>query len=128
MAQRTDLIEMRKKRGLNIYEMADICGVSVTVLAYVEDGEVTHPKIVKKIQRGYGLTDDQAELLLPINRRPHGGQYDPDKFVVPDPIDPDTIERRIADRKRTIAENAKAKIDSLKDIHYGRWKAMKHDA
>ena len=69
--------------GLTIEEMAQCCGISGALLAMIEDGDVTHPNIVHKIQKVYNLSDLEAEELLPENRRPHGGKYDPDKYVLP---------------------------------------------
>lgn len=56
-------------------------GVSRGLIGMVEHGDVTHPKIVAKLQEFYGLTDLEAEELLPKNRRPHDPEYEPDKYV-----------------------------------------------
>lgn len=83
---REKMVEFREKYGLSIRQMAEICGTSSDILGMVEKGDVTHPKIVERIRKGYKLTDLEAEELLPINRRPHGGDYDPDRYVTE--IDP----------------------------------------
>lgn len=79
---REKMVEFREKYGLSIQQMANICGTSTDILGMVEKGEVTHPKIVERIRKGYKLTDLEAEELLPIHRRPHGGDYEPDRYVV----------------------------------------------
>ena len=56
-------------------------GVSRGLIGMIEHGDVTHPKIVAKLQEFYGLTDLEAEELLPKNRRPHDPEYEPDKYV-----------------------------------------------
>lgn len=60
---------------------AYMIGISEWLLKEVEQGGVTHPNIVKRIQKFYSLDDDQAEELLPENRRPHNPKYDPDRYV-----------------------------------------------
>ena len=56
-------------------------GISSGLIGMVEHGDVTHPKIVEKLQNFYNLTDEEAEELLPKNRRLHDPEYDPDKYV-----------------------------------------------
>ena len=46
----------------------------------VEDGAVTHPKIVERIRKAYKLTELEAEELMPLHRRPNGGDYDPTRY------------------------------------------------
>lgn len=83
---REKMIKFREEHLLTIKDMADRCGVSNDIIGMVEKGEVTHPTIVAKIAEGYGLTDLEAEELMPKNRRPHGPEYDPYKYVVEPPI------------------------------------------
>jgi hypothetical protein len=63
--------------------MARKCKISSGLLREVEDGWVTHPNIVIRIQRAYKLNDIDAESLLPMNRRMHGGDYEPDRYLMP---------------------------------------------
>ena len=60
------------------------CGMSEVLFKMVKNGEVTHPNIARRIQKVFGLTDLEAEELMPENRRPHSPKYEPDKFVVKD--------------------------------------------
>ena len=78
---RKKMRDYRKSLGLSKKEMAKRCGISEVLLGMVENCDVTNPGIVARIQEQYKLTDLEAEDLLPINRRPHGGDYDPDRYV-----------------------------------------------
>lgn len=55
----------------------------------VEEGCVTHPNIVGRIKEYYGFSDEEAEELLPENYRKTSDKYEPDKFVLPEPKEPD---------------------------------------
>ena len=79
------MIQNRFQKGLSIKKISQKTGISQTLLAMVEGGEVTHPKIAKKMQRIYGLTDLETEMLMPKNYREHGGDYEPDRYKMPDP-------------------------------------------
>lgn len=81
MTVREKMVYIRERRGLSKKQMAGYCGVSETLLGMVEGWAVTHPNAVRRIQVAYGLNNLEAEELLPMNRRPHGGDYDPDRFV-----------------------------------------------
>lgn len=84
MTTREIMVHKRKELGLNAKEMALYrYGISEVLLKMIEAGEVTHPEIAKKIQRTLELTDLQTEELIPVHRRPHGGDYDPDRYVYP---------------------------------------------
>lgn len=83
MSAAEKITEFRKSKQIDLYRLGRICGVGGPVLAILEDGGVTHPNIVKKVQSFFKLTDEEAELILPKNRRPHDPEYDPDKFVDP---------------------------------------------
>ena len=81
MTVREKMVTFREKMHADLDTMASKCGTSRILLGMVENGEVTHPEIVKRIQKQYKLTDIEAEELLPINRRPHHPEYDPDRYV-----------------------------------------------
>ena len=83
MNTREIMVHMRKQFGLSAKEMAlQRYGISEVLLKMIENGAVTHPEIAKKIQNVLGLTDIQTEELLPVHRRPHGGDYDPDRYAI----------------------------------------------
>ena len=98
MTKRTWMIEKRESLGLSREQAAKLCNprskrtfelvyngqVSEKLIAMLEDDDtcVTHPSIVKRIRKAYGLTKDQAELLLPENYRPSSPNYDPDKYKI----------------------------------------------
>lgn len=84
MTVRDKMREFRKERQLTLRIMSDRSGVSETLLGMVENGNVTHPKIVKQIQDAYQLSDLEAEELMPKNYRPRGGDYDPDRYKPPE--------------------------------------------
>ena len=75
------MIHSRENVGLSIAEMATALGISEGLLRIVEEGGVTHPNIALKIQKRFKLTDLQTEDLMPLCRRPHGGDYDPNRYV-----------------------------------------------
>lgn len=81
MDVREKMIEWRKENHITLRMLSNRSGVSETLLSIVERGEVTHPKIVEKIQKVYKLTDSEAEELLPENYRKSSPKYDPNKFV-----------------------------------------------
>ena len=85
MKTREIMIHTRKMMGLSAKKMAmQQYGISEVLLKMIEAGEVTHPEIAKKIQRTLNLTDLQTEELVPLHRRPHGGDYDPDRYTESD--------------------------------------------
>jgi transcriptional regulator with XRE-family HTH domain len=83
---REKMRKVREELGWTVREMAYICGISENLLDLIESGEVTHPKIADRLKMVYDLTDEETEELLPLNRRVHSKNYDPDKYVDPDPI------------------------------------------
>lgn len=85
MTVREKMVAKRTGWGLTRKNLADEIGISQDLLGMVENGDVTHPNIVEKIKEAYELEDEEAELLLPINRRPNGGKYDPDQYVAQHP-------------------------------------------
>lgn len=99
MNARQKMIKYRERMNLDYKYLGLQCNVSSGLLAMVERGHVTHPNIVKRIQKFYKLTDREAEELLPENRRPHSPEYDPDKYVAPDPQN-----KSIAINPRTVSE------------------------
>ena len=84
MEIRKKMQEYRKEHGLSVEQMAKRCGLSSLLLRMVEHGEVTHPSIVSRIKKQYQLTDQEAEVLLPPNRRPSSEDYDPHRY---EPLD-----------------------------------------
>ena len=81
MTVREKMAYIRGRRDMTKKQMAGYCGVSELLLSMVEAGHVTHPNLVRRIQVAYGLNNIEAEELLPVNRRPHGGDYEPDRFA-----------------------------------------------
>ena len=87
------MIEKRESMGLSREEMSWKCNpkgcngrVSELLIERLEEDDscVTHPNLVKRIRKAYGLTKDQAELLLPENHRPSSPNYDPDRYKLAD--------------------------------------------
>lgn len=92
------MIDFRTSRGLSLRNMQQRSGVPSVVLGTVEDGNVTHPNFVKRIKKAYKLTDEEAELLLPKNRRKHDPEYNPNKYV----IEPDITAQRLLPKQSVI--------------------------
>lgn len=82
MDVRQKMVANRERMGLTVEDMSAKCHVSKRLLRLVEKGEVTVPGLALMIAKAYKITARQAEELMPINRRVHGGDYDPDRFVV----------------------------------------------
>lgn len=84
MTARETMIHKRKEMGFSTKYMALYqYGISEVLLKMIENGAVTHPDIARKIQKVIGLSDLQTEELIPLHRRPHGGDYDPNRYVAP---------------------------------------------
>lgn len=83
MTERTCMIEARKRLDVDLVAMARVCRCSWRLLELLEQDtrEVTVPGIAQRIADAYGLDAEQYELLLPVNRRPHSPEYDPDKYT-----------------------------------------------
>lgn len=81
------MLEYRYAHMLPLQDMAQKCKVSVYTLEHLEQDDmyVTHPNIVKRVGKAYGLTKEQQITMLPLNYRP-GKNYDPNKYVVKDPL------------------------------------------
>lgn len=71
---------LRHLLGWTPKDTAKKCCVSEELYKRIEDGDVTHPNIVKRIQEVFKITDEQAEELLPENYRPSSPKYDPDRY------------------------------------------------
>lgn len=87
------MIAKRESMGLSREEMSWKCNpkgcngqASELLIERLEEDDscVTHPNLVKRIRKAYGLTKDQAELLLPENHRPSSPNYDPDRYKLAD--------------------------------------------
>lgn len=72
----------RQVNGISVKDMAKCIGISKELVSMVEAGEVTHPKIAKKIQKAYGLTDEETEFLIPRIHRKDDEMYEPDKYMI----------------------------------------------
>lgn len=85
MTTREKMKAYRLQHGYSFERMSWRAGTSEVLLRMVENGNVTHPKIAKKIGRAYELDKEDIYELMPENYRP-GEHYDPDKYVefVPD--------------------------------------------
>lgn len=83
MTTREKMIKWRNEMGVTIKSLSRRSGISETLLGMVEGGQVTHPVIAKRIQKLYGLTDKEAEELVPKIHRKSDPEYDPDKYVTP---------------------------------------------
>lgn len=88
MTKRKWLIEKRESKGLSREQAAKLCNrggengkVSEKLVTMLEmdDTCVTHPNIVKRIAKVYGLDRKERTQLLPPNHRP-GPDYDPDRY------------------------------------------------
>ena len=79
------MVQFREERKVTIKLMARRIGVPASVLAIVEGGGVTHPNFVKRIKKGYQLTEEEEEILLPECRRPSSPKYDPNRYVFEPP-------------------------------------------
>lgn len=92
MAAREKMLEYRVNTGVSVRRIARRLGISVGLLDMVENGDVTHPNIALRMQKLYGLTDEETEELMPENYRKSSPKYDPDKYKLSEPngftIDP----------------------------------------
>ena len=82
MGTREKMIKWRVSKSLSFNDISKLIGISGKLIAMIESGEVTHPKIVEKIKNFYDFSDNDVEELLPKNRRPSDPNYDPDKYVI----------------------------------------------
>lgn len=75
------MLNLREENGISLGTMSFKTGVSAGLISLIEGGYVTHPAIARKLQKGYGLTDEETELLMPEIHRKSSPNYDPYKFV-----------------------------------------------
>ena len=86
MTTREKMIKYRTDYKISIPSMAQQCHISSYLLQLLEDGAVTTPKLVPQIASAYGLSELEAEDLMPEHMRPHGNDYEPDRFVNDHPV------------------------------------------
>lgn len=81
------MIDYRVMHGYSLTDMARKAGCTEALLEKIEswEDEVTHPKIVERIAKAYGLTEEQCVGMLPKNYRP-GHDYDPDRYALPEEV------------------------------------------
>lgn len=80
-AVRLKMVKIRTDAGITVHNMAKMIGMGAHLLEMIELGWVTHPKIAKKIGAIYKLTPIETEALMPVCRRVHGGDYEPNRYV-----------------------------------------------
>ena len=95
MTVREKMMDFRRNFGLSRKDMAVLSCCSEGLLAGVERGDVTHPIIAHRIGEAYGLTEIETEELMPLCKRIHGGNYEPDKYVALVDRDPSPIPRSL---------------------------------
>lgn len=74
--------QYRNEKNISLKTMSHMTGVSSGLLGLIEGGYVTHPDIARKVQKGYELTDEETEMLMPEIHRPSSSRYEPDKFRI----------------------------------------------
>lgn len=79
---REKMEQYRKDNDISLKTMSRTTGVSSGLLALIEGGYVTHPDIAKKIQKGYKLSDEEVEKLMPEIHRKSSDKYEPNKFKI----------------------------------------------
>lgn len=97
------MIKHREELGLNVTDMANRIGITPKLLLILEDGGYTLPSIVRDhIRKEYGFTKRECEELLPINLRPHGGDYEPNRYLdpiraysIPEKVKPEVLQKTI---------------------------------
>ena len=93
MTTREKMVKYREDHGIDIPTMANRCRISSYLMEILEEGAVTTPKLVPQIAKEYELTDLEAEELMPLHMRPHGGDYEPDRYVETGPLSTKVIGR-----------------------------------
>lgn len=116
LTTRQKMIDYRNEHYITLEKMSRRVHVSEGLLGNIEDGWVTHPNIVERIQREYGLTDIEAEELLPENRRPSSPNYEPCRFVV----EPNVNDFCLLPRKEAVEEVFNRYICDKVKIETGR--------
>ena len=76
------MVDYRNAHNLTIEDMSRKLEISGQLLDILERGGVTHPNIVKRIQRVYGFEEDEVINLLPKCRRPGDPEFDPEHYVI----------------------------------------------
>lgn len=82
MDVREKMLKLRVDNDITLQGMSNRTGVSAGLISMIEGGFVTHPDIARKLQDGYGLTDEETEMLMPEIHRKGSPNYDPDKYKV----------------------------------------------
>lgn len=81
MDVREKMQQYREEKRISLKQMSNNTGVSSGLIAFIEGGYVTHPVIARKLQKGYELTDEETEMLMPEIHRKSSERYEPNKFV-----------------------------------------------
>ena len=80
MDVREKMLKLRDENDISLQTMSNRTGVSAGLISMIEGGFVTHPDIARKLQDGYGLTDEETEMLMPEIHRKSSPNYEPDKY------------------------------------------------
>jgi transcriptional regulator with XRE-family HTH domain len=119
MGAREKMKQWRETYGIDYSYLSKITGISSGLIGMVEHGDVTHPKIVGRLQEFFKLTDDEAEELLPKNRRPHDPEYEPDKYVAEVDRQPPIVAQKQTLYERYMTEHYNEQVRShAKRSHY----------
>ena len=86
MTTREKMVKFRTDHNLSILDMARRCRISSYLMEILEEGAVTTPKLVPQIAEAYGLDELEAEELMPEHLRPHGDDYEPNRYVLDVPV------------------------------------------
>lgn len=83
MGAREKMIAYRKLHetiGTPLNYISNKLKISPMLLDMVENGHVTHPKIARRMQELYDLTEEEYEELVPEIHRKSSPKYDPDHY------------------------------------------------
>lgn len=100
---------MKQRRSdwcITAKQMAEKCECSEALIFMVENGDVTHPAIARRMQYYYKLTERQYETLIPEIHRPSSPKYEPDKYIL-------RIETRPSIRINVDAKKIKKELERL---------------
>jgi len=81
MSAREKMIAWREEHQTTFTAIAKKVKISEALLDLVENGHVTHPKIARRIQKFFKLTDEEYEELIPENHRMSSDKYDPTHYA-----------------------------------------------
>ena len=81
MDVREKMQKYREENRIDLKTMSDKTDVSSGLIAFIEGGYVTHPELARRLQKGYELTDEETEMLMPEIHRKSSPNYDPYKYV-----------------------------------------------